>query len=125
MPAPTKGLVVLQGKIAQMLEGSLMKQHTSLTGRMGRIVSSYLVMALALLLLSACTVGAPHTAHHLVTPTTPAPTSQSTPLVLTGGPAPQNGPKSGPLETKSFPAWWGGNSAPITMIGKGLSRWPA
>jgi hypothetical protein len=102
-----------------------MKPHPRLTGTQVGIVSSCLVVVVALLLqLSACTSGPAQTAHTHVTPTTRAPTSAPTSRAIalpTGGPAPQDCPHSGPLETKTVPPGWGGNSGPWTLIGKGLA----
>ena len=98
-----------------------MKPHPRLTETQAGIVSACLVVVLALLLLfSACTSGTTQTAHTHVTPTTGVLNSQPTALP-TGGPAPENCPRSGQLETKTFPPEWGGNSGAETLIGRGLA----
>lgn len=97
-----------------------MKNRCVLTSTQVVKARYFVALFLALVMLIGCTSVAPQTEKNSVAPTTVVPTQQPTPLP-TGGPAPQHCPQSVPLETKTFPPGWGGNSGPMTLIGKGLA----
>lgn len=97
-----------------------MNNRSVLTIAQGAKARSFVALFLALVMLIGCTSVVPQTEKKSVVQTTGVPTQQLTALP-TGGPAPQNCPTSVPLETKTFPPGWGGNSAPMTGYGKGLA----
>jgi hypothetical protein len=111
---------LLRGLFSTFPEGSRMKTHPVLSSTPGVKVRYFVALFLALVIITGCTPVAPQTEKNSVAQATVVPTQQPTPLP-TGGPAPQNCPTSAPMETKTFPPGWGGNSGPMTGYGKGLA----